>query len=182
MNEIINNEPFETNSEEFRKKADRALSVIGNINRQGGVVTQLQMAAACIELQYFELYLLNTYNDNVIDRNDFPDCPEIDMYIRRFKDTEDNLWNDIVEKNYPEQREKQEVEDQEVIFSLKNLIINTERLRKYEDCDDYLDSWKNIQTGIDMLLDILNVILRVIILDLESIFQIIRKSSNGTKT
>lgn len=167
--------------DEILRRADRALSVINNINREGGIVTQLQMAAACIELQSFELYLLNTYNDNVIDRNDFPDLPTLEKYIRLFKNAESDLWDDIVEHDYPEQREKQEGEDQEVIFSLKDLIVNTERLRKYEDCDDYLDSWKKIQTDIDMILNILYVVLRDIILDWESIFQIIRKSTNGTK-
>ena len=87
--------------DEIQQKASRALSVINNINLDGGIATQLQMAAACIELQSFELYLLNTYNDNTIDRNDFPDLPKLEEFIRLFK----NARNDFYDNNFSSTRD-----------------------------------------------------------------------------
>ena len=158
--------------DEIQQKASRALSVINNINLDGGIATQLQMAAACIELQSFELYLLNTYNDNTIDRNDFPDLPKLEEFIRLFKNARNDFYDNLYEgKDHLKQRE----EDIWIISYLRDSIMQDDvRGVNYND-DEYLNSWKEIQTDIDMLWRILYHLIRLIVLGFESIYQEIRK-------
>ena len=130
------------------------------------------MAAACIELQSFELYLLNTYNDNTIDRNDFPDLPKLEEFIRLFKNARNDFYDNLYEgKDHLKQRE----EDIWIISYLRDSIMQDDvRGVNYND-DEYLNSWKEIQTDIDMLWRILYHLIRLIVLGFESIYQEIRK-------
>lgn len=162
--------------EEFLQKADRMLSVIKNINRQGGITTQLQMAAACIELQCFDWYLKDTYLEKVIDSNDFPGLPILEEYIRHFKDIEQDFWDDLYGGH---QNTKQREEDIKIISYLEEEIINNEHLRQYKE--DYLDSWKELKTDIDMLSGIFNYLLRIVVSELDSIYQEIRKQEEEAK-
>ena len=162
--------------EEFLQKADRMLSVIKNINRQGGITTQLQMAAACIELQCFDWYLKDTYLEKVIDSNDFPGLPILEEYIRHFKDIEQDFWDDLYGEH---QNTKQREEDINIISYLEEEIINNEHLRQYKE--DYLDSWKELKTDIDMLSGIFNYLLRIVVSELDSIYQEIRKQEEEAK-
>lgn len=161
--------------DEILQKADRLLSVIKNINREGGITTQLMMAAACIELQNYDWYLQDTYCEKVIDRNDFPNLHKLEEYIRLFKDIDQDLWNDLYgEHHTTNQRE----EDIEIIYSLKEVIIDHDNLRQYEE--NYLDSWIDIKTDINMLSVILNYLLRIVVSELENIYQEIRKQEVKT--
>lgn len=162
--------------EEFLQKADRMLSVIKNINRQGGITTQLQMAAACIELQCFDWYLKDIYLEKVIDSNDFPGLPILEEYIRHFKDIEQDFWDDLYGGH---QNTKQREEDIKIISYLEEEIINNEHLRQYKE--DYLDSWKELKTDIDMLSGIFNYLLRIVVSELDSIYQEIRKQEEEAK-
>ena len=162
--------------EELLQKADRMLSVIKNINRQGGITTQLQMAAACIELQCFDWYLKDTYLEKVIDSNDFPGLPILEEYIRHFKDIEQDFWDDLYGGH---QNTKQREEDINIISYLEEEIINNEHLRQYKE--DYLDSWKELKTDIDMLSGIFNYLLRIVVSELDSIYQEIRKQEEEAK-
>lgn len=163
--------------DEILQKADRVLSVIKNINRHGGIVTQLQMAAACIELESFEAYLLDTYNDNKIDKNDFPELPKLEEYIRLFKTAENDFSDNLYEgTNHTKQRE----EDLRIISYLRDIIMEDEVRGIYDSDYESLDSWKCLQTDIDMLWKILHHIIRLIVLGFESIYHEIRKPTNGT--
>lgn len=162
--------------EEILQKADRMLSVIKNINKQGGITTQLQMAAACIELQCFDWYLKDTYLEKVIDSKDFPDLPKLEEYIRLFKNVEQDFLDNLYGGHHDT---KQQEEDIKIISYLEEEIINNEHLRQYEE--DYLDSWKELKTDIDMLSGILNYLLRIVVSELEGIYQEIRKQEEGAK-
>ena len=177
MTNIKNDEnaTFEIRSDVFKQKADRVLSVIKNINRQGGIATQLMMAAACIELQNYDWYLLDTYNEKVIDRNDFPSLTKLEEYIRLFKDLEQDFWDDLYGGH---QNKKQREEDIEAISYLEEAIVSNEYLRQYDEV--YLDSWKNIKTDINMLSAIFNYLLRIVVSEFESIYQEIRKQEMKT--
>lgn len=175
-NEI--NANLEMTSEVFKKKADRILSVIKNINFQGGITTQLMMAAACIETQYFESYLVSLYNEGVIDRNVSPDLAKLEEYIRLFKNARKDLGDNLNEgRDHTLQRD----EDLKIISYLKDLIME-DFFRHVNDNDyEYLDSWECLQTDIDMLYDLLYDQIRNIILGFESIYQIIRESKAETQ-
>ena len=162
--------------EEFLQKADRMLSIIKNINRQGGITTQLQTAAACMELHYFDCYLQDTYIEKVIDRNDFPDLPKLEEYIRLFKDVGHDFFNDLYEEQHnPEQRD----EDIKTISYLEvEVFDNNEQLRKYDE--DNIDSWKELKTDIDMLSSLFNCLLKDVISELDSIYMEIRKQKAET--
>lgn len=176
MAENENNDTLEITSEDFKKKADRILSVIKNINCQGGITTQLMMAAACIEVQAFQDYLhFLMAEENEIDRNTFLSPEELDKYIRDFKDAEDDLFSNISDD--PEQREI----DEEIIRYLEEEAINNTRLIQYEDCNEYLESWGKLETDYEMLWNYLYEIIRYVNLGLEDIYQILRKSQARTK-
>ena len=163
--------------DEIIQKADRVLSVIKNINRHGGIVTQLQMAAACIELESFEAYLLDTYNDNVIDKNDFPDLSKLEEYIRIFKNAENDFVNNLYEgTDHAKQRE----EDFRIVSYLRDIIMEDDISGVYDSDYEYLDSWKCLKTDIDMLCRISHHLIRQIVLGFESIYQGIRNPTNGT--
>lgn len=163
--------------EEFLQKTDRMLSVIKNINRQGGITTQLEMAAACMELHYFDCYLQDIYIEKVIDRNDFPDLPKLEEYIRLFKDVGHDFFNELYgEQHNPEQRD----EDIKTISFLEiEVFDNNEQLRKYNE--DNIDSWKELKTDIDMLSSIFNCLLKGVISELDSIYMEIRKQITGVQ-
>lgn len=165
-------------SEFFKKKADRILSVLRNINCQGGITTQLMMAAACIELQEFQNYLhflMAEAEDNEIDKNVFLSPAELDKYIRDFKDAEDDLFSNISED--PNQRKI----EKEIIRYLEEEAFNNVRLRQYEDCIEYLESWEKLETDYEMLWHYLFEIIRYVNLRLEDIYQFLRKSQAGAK-
>ncbi len=163
--------------DEIIQKADRVLSVIKNINRHGGIVTQLQMAAACIELESFEAYLLDTYNDNVIDKNDFPDLSKLEEYIRIFKNAGNELVNNLYEGiDHTKQRE----EDFRIVSYLRDIIMEDDIRGVYDSDYEYLDSWKCLKTDVDMLCRIIHHIIRLIVLGFESICQGISKPTNAT--
>lgn len=163
--------------DEIIRKADRVLSVIKNINRHGGIVTQLQMAAACIELESFEAYLLDSYNDNVIDKNDFPDLPKLDEYISSFKNAENEFIDNLYEgTDHAKQRE----EDLRIISYIRDIIMEGDMRDVSHNDYEYLDSWKCLKTDIDMLCRILHHLIRQIFLGFESICQGIRKRTNAT--
>ena len=93
--------------EKILQEADRMLSIIKNINRQGGITTQLQIAAACIELQHLDWYLYDTYYLKMINRDDFPDLLKLEKYIRSFRNVEQDFWNDRFGGHHnPKQREE----------------------------------------------------------------------------
>ena len=161
--------------DEILQKADRLLSVIKNINREGGITTQLQMAAACIELQNYDWYLQNTFCEKVNDRNDVPSLPELEEYIRHFKDIEQDFWDDLYGGHH---NTKQREEDIEAISYLEEVIVSNEYLRQYDEV--YLDSWKNIKTDINMLSGIFNYLLRIVVSEFESIYQELRKKEMKT--
>ena len=160
----------------FLKKADRVLSVINNINRQGGITTQLQMAAACLELQYYDLYLLNTYNEKSIDRNDFPDLPKLEEYIRLFNNVEQDFWNDLDGKDRLLQRK----EDIETISYMQDFIAQDDIRGVYYSDYECLNSWKELKTDIDLLTCLFNYLIRIVVSEFESIYQVVRKSKYGT--
>lgn len=168
-----NNNTFEISSIVFRKKADRVISVINNINRLGGITTQLMMAAACIEIQEFVYYLQEiTHTNKEIDKNAFLRCSEIEKYIRSFKDSENDLFSNQLYDNSDQQES-----DNNIINFLKEEICSDNRLCIYMECDDYLDSWKELKTDHKMLSDMLCQIIKNAILGLEDINQILRKKT-----
>ena len=176
MTKNENNSPHEMKSDAFNQKekilqeADRMLSIIKNINRQGGITTQLQIAAACIELQHLDWYLYDTYYLKMINRDDFPDLLKLEKYIRSFRNVEQDFWNDRFGGHHnPKQRE----EDIEAISHLQeDVMLNNERLSKYDE--EYLDSWKEIKTDIEMLSEIFSYLIRITIAEFDSIYQEIR--------
>ena len=158
--------------DEILQKADRVLSVINNINCHGGIVTQLQMAAACIELEYFEAYLLDTYNDKVIDKKDFPALSILEKYIRMFENAENDFIDKLYEGNdHAKQREK----DFRIISYLQDIIMEDNIRDVYHDDYEYLDSWECLKTDIDMLSGIIHHLIKLIVLGFKSIYQGIRK-------
>lgn len=161
--------------DEILQKADRLLSVIKNINREGGITTQLMMAAACIELQNYDWYLQDTYCEKEIERNDFPSFLKLEEYIRLFKDIGQDFWNDLYGGHH---NTKQREEDIEIIYSLKEVIIDHENLCQYEEND--LDSLIDIKTDINMLSGIFSYLLRIIVSEFESIYQELRKKEMKT--
>lgn len=167
---------IELTSDEFKKKAERILSIIENINYQGGITTQLMMAAACIEVYNYFNYLQNfsgTYSCEIeINRNTFLNCSEIDVYIRRFKNAQNILFS------YLSDNPKQRIEDEKIISNLKEELWTNKNLSKYEDCDDYLDSWKGIRTDYEMLWNMLYEFIDYIPYGLEDIYQIVRKPTS----
>lgn len=174
------NDSFEIKADELWQKADKMLLVIENINRQGGIVTQLMMNAACIELQSFWLYLLNiTHSEEKCVKKAFSNRSKLEKYIRLFKDAR----FDIICLDNPKQR----MEDINVISNLKDEYWSGSypRLDKYgDDIDDLLNSWTEQQTEdysirLQMINDILYVILSSVILELESIVQIIRAKKDS---
>ena len=171
----IENDSFVIKVDELWQRADRMLLVIGNINRQGGIVTQLMMTAAFIEFHSFWLYLVNiTHSEEKCLKKAFLNRSKLEKYIKLLKDAQ----FDITCFDNPKQR----MEDINVISNLKEEIWQGcyPRLDKYgDDIDDLLNSWTEQQTEDysmrwQMLYDILYVSLSDVILELESIVQIIR--------
>ena len=172
----MNNDMFELKIDDFKQRADRILSVIKNINRQGGIATQLMMAAACIEVQSFYWYLQNItrLEDKSVINKAFKTHTTLVKYIRLFKDVQfDNTCFDD-----PNQR----IKETNIISNLKEEIWQGcyRRLDKYgDDIDDLLNSWTEQKTEDysmrwQMLYDILYVSLSNVISEFESIVQIIR--------
>lgn len=181
MNNIINDEPFEIKADELWQKADRMLLVIENINHQGGITTQLMIAAACIELRSFWQYLLNITHSEEKCVKAFPNRSKLEKYIRHFKDAQ----FDCTCFDDPKQRK----EDVETICNWNDEIWSGcyPRLNKYgENIDDLFNSWTEQQTDdysirLEMLYDILYVCISDVILELESIIQLVREY-NAKKT
>ena len=180
MTNIESNDCFEIKADELWQKADKMLLVVGNINRQGGIVTQLMMTAAFIELQSFWMYLLNiTHSEEKCVKKAFPNRSKLEKYIRHFKDSQ----YDVSVLDNPEQR----IEDINVISNLKEEIWQGcyPRLDKYgDDIDDLLNSWTEQKTEDysmrwQMLYDILYVSLSNVINEFESIVQIIRAKKDS---
>lgn len=177
------NDSFEIKADELWQKADRILSVIKNINRQGGIVTQLMISAACIEVYSFVLYLrqiVYTYTERKVTKDALLNQSDLAKYIRLFH----NALSDLeCFDNFMQRKE-----EEKLIFDLKNEICEGDypRLLQYIDYSeniDFLDSWGEPQTEgysmrWQMLYDILYVIINNAILDMESIFQIVRKSKS----
>jgi len=165
------NEIFELKTDEFRKKADRILSVIKNINRQGGITSKLMMAAACIEVHSFEMYLLNIsimHREKGIGITSIK-MSEIEKYIRLFNDAYHDLFSSMSYNN-----EEQEQNDADTIFDLVEEICCNKRLSELVDhCED-LDSWKELRTDHDMLRTLLHTVIDGTVIALEDIYQIIR--------
>lgn len=57
MEKIENDKAIEINANMFKQKTDSILLVIKSINSQGGIATQLMMAAVCIEVQKYVNFL-----------------------------------------------------------------------------------------------------------------------------
>ena len=178
MTKIEDNCTFEVKADVFLQKADRILSIINNINRQGGITTQLMMAAACIELQSFFYYLENiTHPEKEIDIENFLNCSELEKYIRHFKDLQHDLFCDLTEENNPNQQQDELM----IISNLKVEISTNERLHKYEHCVDYIDSWSKLQTDNEMLCWMIYDSIRNVVLELESIYYIARERNAESK-
>lgn len=174
------NDSFEIKADELWQKADRMLLVIENINRQGGIATQLMMSAACIELRSFWQYFLNiTHSEEKCVKKAFPNRSKLEKYISHFKD----VRFDCTCFDNPKQRK----EDVDTICNWNEEIWSGcyPRLNKYgENIDDLFNSWTEQQTDdysmrLEMLYDILYVCISDVILELESIVQIIREKKDS---
>ena len=177
MANIKSNDILEMNENVIRQKADSALSIIKNINRQGGVKTQLMMAAACIEVQDFVYYLeMITHTESDIEINSFLNCSNLEKYIRHFKDAQ----HELVYRDDPSQREC----ELNIIANLKEEISmeSYHRLLKYSNEAEYIDSWATLNTDISMLWDILYSIIENAILELDSIYYMIRDKTDDKPT
>ena len=170
MDKIENDKTLEMGTNVFKQETDRILSVIKGINGQGGIATQLMMAAVCIEVQKYVYFLQNiTHSEDrdirLIGINQ--KLSEIDMYIRSFKDVQ----YDLISSEVPKQRE----EELEIIRDLKERIFEGNEFRSlHQDDCDYLDSWAGLQTDIPILWRILYDSIKNVIFELDSLYYITR--------
>lgn len=156
--------------EDFVNKTDGVLSVIKNINRHGGIVTQLQMAAVCIEVQKY-VYILQdiTHSEErekrLIGINQT--LSDIDKYIRSFKDVQ----HDLICSEESKQRE----EELDIIKDLKERFFdgNESCDLRQDDCKN-LDSWAGLQTEIPILWRILYDSINNVISELDSLYYMIK--------
>lgn len=177
MSRNDNSDTFEIIADVFREKADRIISVLNNINRQGGIVTQLMMFAACIEGQDFLQYLHQityTYSEKGIDGKPFIPQSGLEKYIRLFRNTLYDL-NCFDNSN----RRKEEI-DLFMDFKLEVYGGCYPRLDNYSNDLDSLDSWlgdreEGYSMQCEMIYDILYSTISAAILDIESIVQLIRE-------
>lgn len=156
--------------EDFVKKADRVLSVIKNINRHGGIVTQLQMAAVCIEVQKYVYFLQDITHSEVREKRLIginQTLSDIDKYIRSFKDVQ----HDLICSDESKQREK----ELDIIRDLKERFFDgNESCDLHQDDCNKLDSWAGLQTEIPILWRILYDTINNVILELDSLYYIIK--------
>ena len=170
MDKIDNNKTLEMETNVFKQEVDRILSVIKGINGQGGIASQLMMAAVCIEVQKFVYFLQDiTHSEErgirLIGINQ--KLSDIDMYIRSFKDVQ----YDLISSEVPKQRE----EELEIIRDLKERIFAGNEFRSLnQDDSDKLDSWAKLQTDIPVLWRILYDSIKNVILELDSLYYIIK--------
>lgn len=168
MNKNENNKTLEMETNVFKQKADSILLVIKNINSQGGIVTQLMMAAVCIEVQKFVYFLQDITHSEERDKRLIginQTLSDIDMYIRSFKDVQ----HDLICSEEPKQRE----EELDIIKDLKERIFEgTQFCGLHLDDGDNLDSWAGLQTDIPILWRILYDSINNIILELDSLYYI----------
>ncbi len=158
----------------FKQNADRILSVIKGINNQGGIATQLMMAAVCIEVHKF-LYFLKeiTHSEKrekrLIGINQT--LSDIDMYIRSFKDAQ----HDLICSEEPQQRE----EELNIIKEIKERILDGNEYRglHHDECDN-LDSLAGMKAGIPILRQILHDIIQNVILELDSLYYMTKKENS----
>ncbi len=175
MNKIENCKTLEMETNVFKQKADRILSVIKDINSQGGIATQLMMAAVCIEVQKYVYFLEDITHSEERDKRMIginQKLSDIDMYIRSFKDVQ----HDLICSEDLKQRE----EELDIIKDLKerNSEVNEFCGLHQDDCDN-LDSWAGLQTEIPILWRILYNTINNVILELDSIYYL-TKTENPT--
>ena len=157
----------------FKQKVDSILFFIRNINSQGGLVTQLMMVAACIEVQKFVYFLQDiTHSEEkdikLIDINQTRS--DIDKYIRSFKDVQ----HDLICSEEPKQRE----EELNIIKDLKERILEGNELRGMHQNDwEILDSWAGLQTDIPTLWRIIYDSIKSVILELDNLYYMTKAES-----
>lgn len=176
MNTIDNVKTLEMKTDIFKQKADSILLVIKNINCQGGIATQLMMAAVCIEVQKFVYFLQDITHSEERDKRLIginQTLSDIDMYIRSFKDVQ----HDLICSEEPKQRE----EELDIIKDLKERFFEGNEFcgLHQDDCDN-LDSWAGLQTDIPILWRILYNSIKNVIFELDSLYYII-KTENPTE-
>jgi len=177
MTKIENNNAINQKANVFRQKTERIISVIKDLNCQGAIVTQLTMAAAIIEVQEYEIYIeMLTHSEQDITKALTLSCSELDIYIRKIKDAQHDFSNSLYGNNNPKQRD----DELAIIQNLKDRISEDEKLLKYEDFTDCLDSWTKLQTDIDMLWSLLYDTISRAVLELESLYYIIREKTAET--
>lgn len=166
MDKIKENETLVMETNVFKQEADRILSVIKDINGQGGIATQLMMAAVCIEVQEFVNFLQDITHSEERDKRLIginQKLSDIDMYIRSFKDVQ----HDLICSEEPKQRE----EELNIIKDLKERISEgNEFCGLHQENCDYLDSWVGLQTNIPTLWRILYDTIKNVILELDSLY------------
>lgn len=175
MEKIENDKAIEINANMFKQKTDSILFVIKSINSQGGIATQLMMAAVCIEVQKYVNFLQDITHTEDRDKRLTginQTLSDIDMYIRSFKDVQ----HDLICSEEPKLRE----EELDIIKYLKERILEENELRGIhpDDCDN-LDSWAGLQTDIPTLWRILYDSIKNVILELDSLYYI-TKAMNPT--
>lgn len=177
MTKNENNNAFNLKANVFRQKTERVISVIKGLNCQGAIATQLMMAAASIEVQDFVIYLENlTHSEKDVAGEYLLNCSELDIYIRNIKDVRHDFSNGLYGNTNPKQRD----DELAIIQNLKDRISEDEKLLKYEDYTNYLDSWTKLQTDIDMLWSLLYDTINRAVLELESLYYIIREETAET--
>ena len=154
----------------FKQKADRTLSTIKAINGQGGIATQLMMAAACIEVQKYVYFLQDITHSGERDKRMIginPKLSDIDMYIRAFKDVQ----HDLICSEAPKQRK----EELNIINDLKERVFQGNEFSDlHQDTCDNIDTWAGLQTDIPILWRILYDIIKNVIFELDSLYYIIK--------
>ncbi len=175
MDKIENKKTLEMETNVFKQKANRILSVIKYINGQGGIATQLMMAAACIEVQKFVYFLQDITHSEEREKRLIginQTLSDIDKYIRSFKDVQ----HDLICTEDPKQRE----EEFDIIKDLKERILEGDDFCGLhpDDCNN-LDSWAGLQTDIPILWRILYDSIKDVILELDGLYYI-TKTENPT--
>lgn len=169
----IENKTLEMETNVFKQKADRILSVINDINGQGGIATQLMMAAVCIEVQKYVYFLHDITHSGERDKRLIginQSLSDIDMLIRSFKDVQ----HDLICSEDPQQRK----EELNIIKDLKERISEGNEFcgLHQDDCDN-LDSWTGLQTDVPILWRILYDSIKSVILELDSLYYITKKEN-----
>lgn len=167
---MANDNTFELSADEFRQRTERIISVINNINLRGGIVTQLMMAAACIEAYGYSRYLVYLVKklrmESNFSENTFLSRSDIWVYISRLKETLYNIRNSDDKHTLSlDSYAKARKEEIQIIEELKEEIFREDNIRvnPFSDECGKLDSWAEIRTDIDTFMCLLSDIINNIV-------------------